>query len=146
MDKVSIIMPCYNDGKYIEKSIESAMLQSYSNIELIIVDDGSDDKRTLQILSKQQDVRIKILHIKYSKPAAARNMGISIAERKYILPLDADDLIEQEYVKKAVSIMELIPDIGIVYCQADLFGQELGRWNLPDYSLDKMLVVQYSFI
>ena len=65
-------MPCYNDGKYIEKSIESAMLQSYSNIELIIVDDGSDDKRTLQILSKQQDVRIKILHIKHSKPAAAR--------------------------------------------------------------------------
>lgn len=146
MKKVSIIMPCHNDGKYIGEAIRSVMGQTYPDWELIIVDDGSDDPETAQALEGLQDARVRVFHTPHLRPAGARNYGISQAEGEYILPLDSDDRIEGTYIEKAVSVLEGDPGIGIVYCRADLFGEEEGPWGLPDYSFRSMLLDNIVFV
>ena len=93
-----------------------------------------------------KDDRIKVLHTDHLRPAGARNHGIENARGKYILPLDSDDTIERSYIEKAVKILESNPKVGVVYCQADLFGEKHGRWELPDYSFDKMLLDNIVFV
>lgn len=146
MSKVSVIMPCYNDGVYIEESIASVNKQSYKDIELIIVDDGSDDFETLNILGRITLSGAKVIKTNRARPAGARNAGISVSTGKYILPLDSDDIIEPDYIEKAVTILENNHQVGVVYCQADLFGEKSGRWDLPTYSFDKMLLDNIVFV
>lgn len=146
MVKVSVIMPCYNDGQYIEEAIESVLNQSYKDIELIIIDDGSDDEYTIKVINKISHDKIKVLHTDHLRPAGARNYGISLSTGKYILPVDSDDKIEPTYIEQAVNILEGNPEIGIVYCQADLFGEQSGRWDLPNYSFETMLLDNIVFV
>lgn len=146
MSKVSIIMPCYNDGAYIEEAIASVHAQTYKDIELIIIDDGSDDEQTIRILNEISNSNIKLVRTNRVRPAAARNAGIEKATGKYILPLDSDDVIESDYVEKAVNILQGNNHIGVVYCYADLFGEKSGRWDLPNYSFEKMLLDNIVFV
>jgi len=146
MSKVSVIMPCYNDGAYIEEAVQSVHAQTYKDIELIIIDDGSDDEHTLNVLNNFKQSGIKVLRTERLGPAGARNAGIAAAAGKYILPLDADDKIEPEYLEKAVKVLEENEHIGVVYCYANLFGERSGRWGLPNYSFEKMLLDNIVFV
>ena len=132
---VSIIMPCWNSGEYIEESILSALAQDYPAIELIVVDDGSTDAATIAILDGLQHPRIKVLREKHAGPSHARNCGIEAASGTYILPLDSDDLIEPVYVSRCVEVLEQQPCVGMVYCQADAFGRVHGPWLTPEFSI-----------
>lgn len=143
---VSVIMPCYNDGAYIEEAVASLQRQTYPHIELIVIDDGSDDVKTRAVLKRLQYPCLQILHTKHVRPAAARNAGIRAAKGKYILPLDSDDTIEPEYIEKAVQVLEQDKKVGIVYCHADLFGKENGAWVLPDYELRVELLDNCIFV
>lgn len=147
LKRVSVIMPCYNDGKYIYQAIASVREQTYQNIELIIIDDGSEDRETVGII---HDIKEKgqaiILQTEHAGPAEARNQGILYASGQYILPLDSDDIIEKTYVEKCVRILEERENIGVVYCFADLFGEKEGPWELPPYSLKNMLVHNVVFV
>lgn len=146
MKKVSVIMPCYNDGKYIQESIKSVMNQTYKNIELIIIDDGSTDNKTINILSQMQKNSIKLLKTKHIGTSGARNKGIENATGDYILPLDSDDIIDITYIEKAIQVIESNSNIGIVYCRAELFGEENKLWELPTYSINEMLVRNIIFV
>lgn len=146
MEKISVIMPCYNDGKYIIEAIDSIEKQTYQNWELIIVDDGSDDEETKRIINEIQNPKIKVFHTEHLRPAGARNYGIQKAEGTYILPVDSDDRIHEEYMEKAVKMIESNPRIGVVYCKAELFGEKSGSWNLPEYSFKHMLLDNIVFV
>lgn len=146
LKKVSVIMPCYNDGAYIEEAAESVWAQTYPNVELIIIDDGSDDGQTAEILAKLADKGAVLLHTSHLGPAGARNAGISAADGEYILPVDADDRIDPTYIEKAVEVMDSDDNVGVVYCHADLFGEQSGPWKLPDYSLESMLLDNIVFV
>lgn len=93
---ISIIMPVYNAEKYLNRSIESVMNQTYKNIEIILVNDGSTDA-SLTICSNYQkaDSRIKLINQKNSGVSAARNRGIDEATGTYIMFIDSDDYIEK---------------------------------------------------
>ncbi len=144
--KVSIIMPCYNDGIYLEEAIESALNQTLKDIEIIIIDDASIDQETLDVLSKLDKDNLTVIYLeKNVGPAVARNKGIELAKGKYILPLDSDDKIAPTYVEKAVKILEEDNNIGIVYCEAELFGEQQGKWNLPAYSFSEILIGNMIF-
>ena len=143
---VSVIVPCYNDGEYLQSAIDSVKKQTYGNIELILVDDGSDDPDTIQAVNTIDYPSLVILHTNRLRPAGARNEGIRLAKGKYILPLDADDMIEPEYISRAVAAMEADPLLGIVYCHADLFGEQSGPWTLPDYNLRLFLLDNCIFV
>jgi glycosyltransferase involved in cell wall biosynthesis len=139
MAKVSIIIPCYNQGRYLSEAIRSVEKQTYQDIETIVVDDGSDDEETIHILQDDYGPKTRILHTENQGLSAARNYGISQSNGTYILPLDADDMIGAGYVEEAVRVLDKYPEIGIVYCEAEHFGVRGGRWELPEFSLEGIL-------
>ncbi|MGE7020683.1 glycosyltransferase family A protein [Solibacillus cecembensis] len=146
MCKVTVIMPCYNDGEFIEESIASVLNQTYKNIELIIINDGSTDEKTNTILGNISNPLIKVLNTKNIGPSAARNFGIKVSTGKYILPVDADDKIHSVYIEECVNQLETNSDVGIVYCFAELFGEQKGRWDLPEYTFESMLLDNIIFV
>ena len=105
-DLVSVIMPSYNTGAFIKESINSVLNQTYSNLELIIVDDCSTDN-TDEIVSKIKDDRIKYLkNEKNSGAAISRNYAIREAKGKWIAFLDSDDLWHPEKLEKQIAFMK----------------------------------------
>ncbi|MCG6167628.1 glycosyltransferase [Leptospira sp. FAT2] len=145
----SIVVPCYNYGQFIEETIDSIRKQTYTDWEIIIVDDGSDDEYTLHTLRKlseeQENLTLLRLPIN-SGPSKARNFGIENAKGKYILPLDSDDKINPSYLFEAISVFNKNPRIGIVYCEAEFFGNLRGRWNLPEYRFPDILLENCIFV
>lgn len=133
---VSIIIPCYNQGEYIQESINSALNQIYQNIEIIIVDDGSNDEYTLRILNQINNPKITVIHTKNKGASAARNNGIKIASGKFILPLDSDDLIHPSFLEKTVPILTNNKNIAIVGSYFEHFGNSSyqGKYCLSGYS------------
>ena len=106
-DLVSIIMPSYNTGRFISETIESVLAQSYSNWELIIVDDCSTDNTDEVIEDYISDDRIKyIKNDKNSGAAISRNRALREAKGKWIAFLDSDDLWESQKLEKQITFME----------------------------------------
>lgn len=101
---VSIIIPCHNYGSYLLDAIDSARSQTYPHVEIIVVDDGSTDEYTKEVLKTLSE--IKIIHQEKNGPSAARNNGIKESKGAYICCLDADDKLAPTYVEKIVEAME----------------------------------------
>jgi glycosyltransferase involved in cell wall biosynthesis len=144
MPSVSVVVPCYNQGVYLEEALQSIYNQTFHDYEIIVVDDGSTDSITPEIIARIRDSRTTTFRINNCGLASARNFGISKASGKYILPLDSDDKIGAEYIEKAVSIIESNDSIGIVYCKANFFGDETGEWLLPEF--DSNVIKLYNLI
>lgn len=101
--KVSIIVPVYNAEKYIERCIKSLIGQTYKNIEIILINDGSEDK-SLNILRNFENIdkRITLINQENSGPSKARNLGIKKSTGDYIAFIDADDYVELNYIEKMI--------------------------------------------
>ncbi|MBN2568708.1 MAG: glycosyltransferase family 2 protein [Deltaproteobacteria bacterium] len=139
MPKVSVIIPCFNQGLYLDEAVDSVLAQTFQDFEILVVDDGSTDAETVKILKDYARSKTRVIHTNNQGLAAARNNGVREAQGTYILPLDADDKIGEGYLEDAVHILAQYPEIGIVYCEASYFGVQEGRWDLPEYSLDKIM-------
>jgi glycosyltransferase involved in cell wall biosynthesis len=133
-------MPCYNQGQYLDEAVESVLNQTYQDFEIIVINDGSTDEETIQILHHYEKQKVKIIHTENRGPSVARNTGIKNSSGKYILPLDADDRIGKTYLEAAVEILEKDSTIGIVYCEAEFFGTKTGKWDLPDFHFPEILL------
>ena len=96
----SVVIPVYNAEKYINRSVESILQQSFENFEVVLVDDGSADK-SMELCEKlvQKDTRVSFFHQKNQGVSAARNKGISMARGKYLVFVDADDYIRADTLK-----------------------------------------------
>jgi len=112
--KHTIIVPSYNTGDAIRKCIDSIILQTYTNWELIVVDDGSQDA-TPAIIDEytQKDVRIRAIHIPNGGVSNARNIGLDNAKGEYVMFVDSDDWIESDYLQQIESRMEDNSDLYI---------------------------------
>lgn len=137
---LSIIVPCYNAEQFLRETIDCLIAQTLSNWECIIVNDGSTDN-SLDIIKEyaEKDSRYKYLDKKNEGPAVARNVAINMSKGKYILPLDADDLISPDYAATAIDYLEKHQKTKLVYCEADFFGEKTGHWILPDYHYEDLL-------
>lgn len=143
---VSIVVPCFNSGRVVAEAAASALSQTYANLDVIIVDDGSTDPETLRTLDALANGdRTTLVRQENQGLSAARNAGIRASDADLILPLDADDLIEPVYVEEAVAILSSSPEVRLVYCHADLFGTETGPWGLPEFSWPVILVHNLIF-
>lgn len=98
---VSVVIPCYNDALYIEQSVNSALNQTHSNIEVIVVDDGSNED-TKKVLQKLEPKITKLVTQENQGQSTARNVGIKTALGDYILVLDSDDFFEPSFCEKAI--------------------------------------------
>lgn len=137
---ISIIVPCYNAQEFLRETLDCLKKQTLENWECVIVNDGSSDG-TVEIAKEY--VNTDNRYILVNKPngglADARNAGIKASHGKYILPLDADDLISPSYAETAISYLEKHPKNKIVYCEAEKFGTETGKWIFPDFSYEGLL-------
>ncbi len=136
---VSVITPCYNDGKYILDAVISVEKSTYSNIEHIIINDGSTDAHTLEVLDKIIIPRVRIIHTENQGVCKARNTAIKQSSGKYILPLDGDDLISTEYISRAVEQLEADENVKIVTCDYRYFGKISRSVEVEPYSMEKLL-------
>jgi glycosyltransferase involved in cell wall biosynthesis len=141
---VSVVIPCYNAGDTLLETVESALASAYECLEVIVVDDGSTDDVTRVALDSLPEGVVRLEQQNSGLPAA-RNAGVRRASGSLILPLDADDLIEPDYVPEAVAAMSADPTLGIVYCRATKFGEVEGDWALPDFDVDRILVENCIF-
>lgn len=107
MAEISIIVPVYNTQKYLPDCIESIRKQSFSDFELILVDDESkDESGVLCDEYAQQDTRIRVIHQKNAGAASARNTGVAQAKGKYVCFVDSDDIISPDYCKTLYELLE----------------------------------------
>lgn len=140
-DKVSIVIPCYNDANYVEQALKSAIEQDYSDREIIIVDDGSNEatKRILSLLEPKVDLLITQNN---KGVGAARNAGILRARGKYILVLDSDDYFESSFCKKAVEVLQGNEEVKVVTCYARWFknGNDFRIFKPPGGTLKNFLL------
>ena len=120
---VSIIIPAYNKASYTEKAIESVLFQTYQNIELIVVNDGSTDG-TFDLLKKINHKRFTFYNIKNSGACAARNFGIKKAKGKYLSFLDCDDTYEKDIIEKSITALEQNSDYKFIYTDASFIDQD----------------------
>ena len=123
MDFVSVVIPCYNSGIFIEKAIHSVKNQTYNNIEIVVVNDGSTDPYTLNYFKKIKNVTL--INQKNKGLSHARNVGIKKAKGKYILPLDADDWIRKDAIKLMVKAIQEF-NCEFVYSDIVLEGEKKG--------------------
>lgn len=137
--KVTVIIPCYNQGIFLKDAVDSVMKSKYRNVEIIIVDDGSTDERTTDILRHYSPSIARVIHTSNQGLPSARNTGIEEANGEYILPLDADDRISSNYISEAVKVLDNNENVGIVYAKAKKFGLENKIWRLPPYNLRDMI-------
>jgi glycosyltransferase involved in cell wall biosynthesis len=117
---VSVVVPCFNAARTLLRTLRSAQRQTYRNLEILIVDDGSTDS-THEIATKfaANDPRARVLMQPNSGVAAARNLGIAHAQGEYIAPLDADDLWAPQKVELQVRKIQSDTAIGLVYAWFD---------------------------
>ena len=104
---ISAIVPVYNVEKYLERCVNSILIQTYENFEIILVDDGSEDQ-SVEICDKfaQEDNRIEVIHRENGGLSSARNAGMKIAEGKYIVFIDSDDDIEANMFELMIQAAE----------------------------------------
>lgn len=133
MEKVSIILPVYNVEKYIRTCLDSVLKQSYQNIEIILVDDGSTDQSGIICDEYGHiDKRIKVFHQKNAGVSTARNVGIDAATGEYVCFADSDDILTPDYVSYLLSILqENDADIAVTTSFFTSFGgQQSKRDNI----------------
>lgn len=122
MPKISVIMPVYNGELFVQQSIDSLLIQSFQDWELVVVDDGSKD-RTPLILEKYKDQRIKVFRQANQGEAGARNMGLQQATGEYVAFLDADDLYLPNALEDLSVYLDSHPQFDVVFSDGDIFDE-----------------------
>lgn len=140
----SIIIPAYNHGKHLERSVGCALRQTYPDIEIIVVDDGSTDDTPIVI--RQYEGRVRYIRTENRGPGPAKNIGITESTGKYLQFLDADDSIAPEKIETHVNILEDDDGLDLVYCDCPMTqpdGTTLENVSLPINEHDplRLLVV-----
>lgn len=143
--KVSIVIPCYDQGAMLREALASVeQVRNANLLEVIIVDDGSSEPETGKILGELEQTDYRVVSQPNRGLGAARNTGIRLAKGEFILPLDSDNRLRDVYLNEGVSLLREIPSIGVVYADAEYFGERSGRWDVPEFDL--LLLVRTNFI
>jgi glycosyltransferase involved in cell wall biosynthesis len=138
---VSFIIPYYNAGATIQETIDSIFNQSYANFDIWLINDGSTDPYSIVKLKDfEGNEKIHILHQENAGPSVARNVAIEQSKADYILPLDADDLIENSSLSESVKIMKN-KEVGVVYGNIQFFGDDNTVKEQFNFSLDRQLLM-----
>ncbi len=149
---LSIIMPVYNAEAYLREAVESILAQSYTDYELIIVEDGSTDSSP-EIIERFNDSRIRVLYNDGNKGIVyTRNLGMANACGRYIAPFDADDIAHPEKYAKQIQFLEENPEYGLLGTWAKLIDKngkplrEKWKVNAPPERIPAILLFRNYFV
>lgn len=147
MDKplVSVFIPVYNSEEYIKDALNSIVTQSYTNLEIIIVDDCSTDQ-SVEIINSFQDSRIRLLRNEENKGIPYnRNLGLKESKGKYMAIMDADDIALPNRIEEQVAFMENHLDIDAIGTYYEMFGGKVSRTFKPNYISPEEIKIQLLF-
>jgi hypothetical protein len=136
---LSVVIPCFDFGELLVEAVASVERSAAGSCELIMVDDGSRQPRTLEVLAALRERGYHVIGQPNSGLAAARNRGIAEARGRYILPLDADNRLAPGFIASALRVLGERPDLGVVYGDRMDFGLRSGRFAVPDFDLGALL-------
>ena len=135
---VSVVIPCYQQAAYLGEAVESVVGQAFDDWEVVIVDDGSTDATASvaeALIAAHPERRIRLLRQANSGVAAARNAGIAASSGRYVLPLDADDVLLPAMLARTVALLEAEPAVAVAYTDFEQFGAaerriHTGPWDV----------------
>ena len=134
---VSVVMPVYNNRPFVAEAIESIINQSYSNLEIIIINDGSTDGSADVINDyAKKDDRINVLNQTNTGQAIASNNGIAVSQGLYIAKMDGDDICDLERIEKQIVYMQKNPNCDALTTFVSFYSLDLKK-RLPDWSADR---------
>lgn len=122
---VSVVMPCYNTHEHLDAALGSVRAQTYSDFEIVLVDDGSDQPATRAYL-RGLDKDMRVIRQQNRGLSAARNTGFRHARGEFVLPLDCDDWLDPSFLEKAVAALSAAPKNRFVFSYLNLFGDAHG--------------------
>jgi glycogen(starch) synthase len=128
---LSVVIPYYNLGKYIEETLDSVLRSTYPHLEVLIVNDGSDEAESIAALERIEALRkenVRILSIENQGVCAVRNIGAAQVSGEFLSFVDADDLVEPGFFSRCIRILNTYENVGFVYCWASYFGETTGCW------------------
>jgi glycosyltransferase involved in cell wall biosynthesis len=137
--RISVLVPCYNLGAYLDEAVDSALAQNHDNLEIIVVNDGSTDPDTNRLLSGYRRPKTRVVQSENRGPAGARNLAIAHATGDYLCALDADDKLAPGYFAKAAAILDADPSITFVSSWLQMFGEEETLWKQERCDLPALL-------
>ena len=139
---VSVVIPCRNEGTMLLDAIASVRL-CRGDVELIVADDGSTDPLTCRLLDRISQRGVDVVRLNAENPSNARNAALATASGRFVLPLDADNLLRPGYAASAAGVLDANPDIAVVYADAERFGRASGRWTIGPPDIDRLVRGNY---
>ncbi|HXH40705.1 MAG TPA: glycosyltransferase [Thermoanaerobaculia bacterium] len=136
--RLSVIIPCHDDGDYLIDAVASVERNAPA-AELIVVDDGSTQSRTIEVLAALRQAGHRVIEQPHSGLSAARNRGIDASAGDYFLPLDADNRLLPGFAAEAVALLDADPAAGVVYGDRREFGARSGDVAVPELDLPRIL-------
>jgi glycosyltransferase involved in cell wall biosynthesis len=139
--KVSVVIPCYGQARYLPEAVASVVAQTFTDWEIVIVDDGSPDETATvaaALIAQHAPARIRLVRQTNGGVARARNAGIATSQGRFILPLDADNRLEPEFLAATVAVLEADPSIAIAYTDYRLFEGASDVKLRPEWELDRL--------
>jgi glycosyltransferase involved in cell wall biosynthesis len=144
MPVVSVVVPCWNGGRFVDGLLDSLAAQTLRDFETIIIDDGSTEADTLRKLAAL-DGSIRVVRQENRGLSAARNAGFEVAAAELVLPLDCDDRIEPAFLAETVAALEAAPDAGFAFTHAWLHGLRNGALARQCNEFDQLFLNQLPY-
>jgi glycosyltransferase involved in cell wall biosynthesis len=126
---VSVIVPCFNYGRFVDEAVRSVLAQTFERFEIIVIDDGSTDPPTRATLAAMRYARTRVIYQVNQGLAATRNNGAALARGKYLCYLDADDSFEPSYLEKMLVELERDETLGACFSWVQCFGDCRTVWK-----------------
>jgi glycosyltransferase involved in cell wall biosynthesis len=126
---VSVVIPCYNLGEYLDEAVQSVLAQTYQDFEILIVDDGSTDERTRTLLAAYTPPKTRIIRTENRGLPAAKNAGAAATTGRYLCMLDADDRLDPLYMEKSIAVLGKDATCAFVSHWLRTFGDETHDWT-----------------
>ncbi len=136
MARVTVLMPTYNVAPWVEEAVQSVLRQTYTDFELLVVDDGSTDN-TLERVRSIQDNRIRIAAFPDNVGLAENlNRGLDLIDTELVARMDGDDIAEPDWLETGVHVLDAMPEVGICSFGFQFFGTKTSLVRFPEYNED----------
>jgi glycosyltransferase involved in cell wall biosynthesis len=145
--KISIIIPCYNSGSFLLEAIESCHRSIFQEFEVIVVNDGSSEPETLDILSQIETLdKVRVYHQSNRGASSARNFGVGKSRGEFLLFLDSDNKIRPDYLSRAFEVILRESQLAVVYSHPYFIGavsNQEARFEVKPFNLDSLFAGNY---
>jgi len=140
MPRVSVVICCYNLGRYLDEALDSVLAQTMQDFEIIVINPSSTDGFTNRLLADYKRPKTRVMHTPFMSVSESRNLGIAKSMGPYICCLDADDILEPTCLEKASRVLDEHREAGFVAYWYRLFGEQTGESRFESCDLYDFLI------